>query len=63
MLEPIPVVIGMAWGTISHSVCTFFDKINFPEWARPVLYGLMALNIDLSMDAIPSAWALLGKFF
>ncbi|WP_332881753.1 carotenoid biosynthesis protein [Methanosarcina horonobensis] len=52
MLGPVPVVIGVAWGTIIYSVRSFSDKTNLPEWARPVLDGLMALNIDLSMDAI-----------
>jgi len=52
MLGPVPVVIGVAWGTIIYSVRSFSDKTNLPEWARPVLDGLMALNIDLSMDAV-----------
>ncbi len=52
MLGPVPVVIGVAWGTIIYSVCAFSDSTNLPEWARPVLDGLLALNIDLSMDAI-----------
>jgi uncharacterized membrane protein len=52
MLGPVPVVVGVAWGTIIYSVRSFSDKTNLPEWARPVLDGLMALSIDLSMDAI-----------
>lgn len=52
MLGPVPVVVGVAWGTIIYSVRSFSDKTNLPEWARPVLDGLMALNIDLSIDAI-----------
>jgi hypothetical protein len=52
MLGPVPVVIGVAWGTIIYSVCAFSDSTNLPEWARPVLDGLLALSIDLSMDAI-----------
>jgi hypothetical protein len=52
MLGPVPVVVGVAWGTIIYSVRFFSDNTNLPEWARPVLDGLMALNIDLSMDAI-----------
>ncbi|HEX3036743.1 MAG TPA: carotenoid biosynthesis protein [Thermodesulfobacteriota bacterium] len=52
MLGPVPVVMGVAWGAIIYSVRSFSDKTNLPEWARPVLDGLMALNIDLSMDAI-----------
>lgn len=52
MLGSVPVVVGVAWGTIIYSVRSFSDKTNLPEWARPVLDGLMALNIDLSMDSI-----------
>ena len=52
MLGPVPVVVGVAWGTIIYSVRSFTDKTNLPEWARPVLDALMALNIDLSLDAI-----------
>ncbi len=52
MLGPVPVVIGVAWGTIIYSVRAFSDSTNLPEWARPVLEGLLALNIDLSMDAV-----------
>lgn len=52
MLGPVPVVIGVAWGTIIYSVRAFSDSTNLPEWARPVLDGLLALSIDLSMDAI-----------
>ena len=52
MLGPVPVVVGVAWGTIIYSVLSFSDKTNLPKWARPVLDGLLALNIDLSIDAI-----------
>jgi hypothetical protein len=52
MLGPVPAVIGVAWGTIIYSVSAFSDSTNLPEWARPVLDGLLALNIDLSMDAV-----------
>lgn len=52
MLGPVPAVIGVAWGTIIYSVRSFSDKTDLPEWARPVLDGLMALNIDLSVDAV-----------
>ncbi|MFZ2472543.1 MAG: carotenoid biosynthesis protein [Methanothrix sp.] len=52
MLGPVPVIIGIAWGTIIYSVRAFSDSTNLPEWARPVLDGLLALSIDLSMDAV-----------
>jgi uncharacterized membrane protein len=52
MLGPVPVIIGVDWGTIFYSVCAFSNSTNLPEWARPVLDGLLALSIDLSMDAV-----------
>ena len=52
MLGPVPVVIGVAWGTIIYSVRAFSDSTNLPVWARPVLDGLLAINLDLSMDAV-----------
>jgi uncharacterized membrane protein len=52
MLGPVPVVIGVAWGIIIYSVRAFSDSTGLPELARPVLDGLLALSIDLSMDAI-----------
>lgn len=52
MVGDVPVMVGVAWGTIIYSVRLFSDSSNIPEWARPILDGLLALNIDLSMDAI-----------
>ncbi len=52
MLDNVPFPIGVAWGVIIYSARQFSDTTSLPEWARPVLDGLLALNIDLSMDAI-----------
>jgi hypothetical protein len=52
MLGSVPVPIGVAWGTIIYASRLFSDSTSLPEWARPLLDGLLALNIDLSMDAI-----------
>ncbi len=52
MLGPVPLTIGIAWGTIIYSVRTFSDATDLPLFARPALDSLLALNIDLSMDAI-----------
>jgi hypothetical protein len=52
MLGDVPVMVGVGWGVIIYSVRQFADGAGLPEWARPVLEGLMALNIDLAMDAI-----------
>lgn len=52
MLGPVPVVIGVAWGSIIYSVRAFSDSVHLPELAKSVSCALLALNIDLSMDAI-----------
>jgi hypothetical protein len=52
MLGDVPLPIGVAWGVIIYTARLFSDSTSLPEWARPVLDGLLALNIDLSMDAI-----------
>jgi hypothetical protein len=52
MLGPVPVVIGVAWSVIVYSCRLFSDQTTLPAWARPVLDGLLALSIDLAMDAV-----------
>ncbi len=52
MIGQVPLMVGVAWGTIIYSARLFSDASSTPEWARPVLDGLLALNIDLSMDAL-----------
>jgi len=52
MVADVPLAIGVGWGIIIYSVRLFSDASSLPEWARPILDGLLALNIDLAMDAI-----------
>ncbi|MCP4425859.1 MAG: carotenoid biosynthesis protein [Chloroflexi bacterium] len=52
MLGDVPIVIGVSWGLIIYSARLFSDATTLPEWARPVLDALLALNIDLAMDAV-----------
>lgn len=52
MLGDVPLPIGVAWGCIVYSARLFSEASSLPEWARPVLDALLALNIDLSMDTI-----------
>ena len=48
MVFDVPLAIGVAWGCILYSTRLFSDATSLPEWARPVLDGLLALNIDLA---------------
>lgn len=52
MLGDVPLPIGVAWGCIVYSGRLFSESSSLPDWTRPVLAALFALNIDLSMDAI-----------
>jgi hypothetical protein len=42
----------VAWGCILYSVMEFSDSSNLPYLLRPILDSLLALNIDLSLDAV-----------
>ncbi|MHA2252575.1 MAG: carotenoid biosynthesis protein [Candidatus Kariarchaeaceae archaeon] len=48
----VPVVISLCWSMIITSSMKVSDTINLNEKTRPLLDALIALNIDLSMDAI-----------
>jgi hypothetical protein len=52
MLGDVPLMVGVGWGVIIYSARLFSDATSLPEWARPLLDGLLALNIDLAMDAV-----------
>ena len=52
MVLDVPLCIGIAWGCILYSVMEFSDGNSLPYWTRPVLDGLLALNIDRALDAV-----------
>ena len=52
MVFDVPLCIGVAWSCIIYSVMEFSDATGLPYFLRPVLDGLLALNIDLALDAI-----------
>ncbi len=52
MMGEVPIMVGIAWGTIIYSVRIFSDSSTLPNEIRPIMDGLLALNIDLAMDAI-----------
>jgi hypothetical protein len=52
MIGDVPLVIAVSWGLIIYSARKFSEATNLPEWAQPFMEALLALNIDLSMDAI-----------
>jgi hypothetical protein len=52
MVLDVPFCIGVAWSCILYSVMEFSEASSLPYWTRPVFDGLLALNIDLALDAI-----------
>ena len=52
MVLDVPLCIGVAWGCILYSSMEFSDGSSLPYYARPILDGLLALNIDLALDAV-----------
>lgn len=52
MILDVPLCIGVAWSCIIYSAMEFSDASSLPFWTRPVLDGLLALNIDLALDAV-----------
>lgn len=52
MIFDVPLCIGIAWSCIIYAVMEFSDASSLPYFLRPVLDGLLALNIDLALDAV-----------
>lgn len=55
----VPLWIGMGWGTVVY-FCTFTaTRLKLGRFATPLAAGLLALNVDLSLDPIAThfgAW-------
>lgn len=52
MVLDVPLGIGVSWGCIAYASMEFSDASSLPYFARPVLDALLALSIDLSLDAV-----------
>lgn len=52
MLGEVPLAIGVGWSVIIYSAGLFSDALDLKPWMRPLMDGLLALNIDLAMDVI-----------
>ena len=48
----VPLCIGVSWGMIIYTAMETSDRFALPWYLRPILDALLALTIDLSMDAI-----------
>ncbi|MHB8628981.1 MAG: carotenoid biosynthesis protein [Aggregatilineales bacterium] len=52
MLDGAPLSVALAWAAIIYSSMEFSSRIKMPDAARPLVDGLLALNIDLALDAV-----------
>jgi len=48
----VPLCIGVSWGIIIYTVMETSDRLGLPVAVRPLLDTLLALTIDMSMDAV-----------
>jgi uncharacterized membrane protein len=64
----VPLCIGVSWGLIIYTAMETSDRFALPWYLRPILDALLALTIDLSMDAIALrlgfwTWGQVGAWF
>ena len=52
MFDGAPLCIGLGWAIIIYSSMEFVKNLRMPDFGRPFLVGLLALNIDAGMDAV-----------
>jgi hypothetical protein len=52
MIDDAPLCIALGWAVIIYSSMEFSNRIQLPDYARPILDALMALTIDLAFDII-----------
>jgi len=52
MIDTAPLAIGLGWAVIIYSAMEFANYLKMPDYAKPFLVGLLALNIDAGMDAV-----------
>ena len=52
MIDGAPLAVAVGWAVIIYASMRFSDGLHLPDTARPVLDALLALNIDLALDAV-----------
>ena len=51
-IRDVPLYIPLLWALILHASMELSDRLGLPVWARPFADGLLALLIDIAIDAI-----------
>ncbi len=52
MIDGAPLGVALGWAVIIDSSMRFSSRLSLPDAARPLVDLLMALNIDLALDAM-----------
>jgi hypothetical protein len=68
LFASVPLCIGISWGLILYTTMATSDRLTLPWYLRPIVDALLALTIDLSMDAIAIrlgfwSWGTAGPWF
>lgn len=50
--KTVPAWVAVGWGMIVFATMQTSDRSRIPWWARPLADGLLAMNIDLSLDPV-----------
>jgi uncharacterized membrane protein len=52
---PVPFWIAVGWGVILYATTWTAQRLRLPRFTRAVFAGLLAVNIDLSLDPVAEA--------
>lgn len=68
MIGGVPLCIGLSWGVIIYAAMATSDQFGLPWFLRPIVDAMLALTIDLGMDAIAIrlgfwTWGAAGPWF
>lgn len=50
--QKVPLWVGVGWGAILYAASWTAQRLALPRWLRPLAAGLLAVNIDMSLDPI-----------
>jgi len=50
--KQVPLWVGVGWGAILYAATWTAQRLQLPRWLRPLAAGLLAVNIDMSLDPI-----------
>jgi uncharacterized membrane protein len=50
--KQVPLWVGLGWGFILYAATWTAQRLRQPMWLRPLSAGLLAINLDLSLDPV-----------